>query len=104
MRTWSIDVPPAHHALGASFEALNQGQPDDKKRVPVPTIAGSPHALAKETGCPVGIIARRTAAPLAQSARYSKFSKLLAVTLAERGRGGARAQKSERADRAARMP
>jgi hypothetical protein len=53
---------------------LSQGQTDDKKRVPVPAVAGSPHALAEVTGCPEGIIARRTAAPLAQSAFDGKFS------------------------------
>jgi hypothetical protein len=31
-----------------------------KKRVPVPVVSGPPYALAKETGCPEGITARRT--------------------------------------------
>ena len=66
MRTWfNPKMPRAHRALKTSIAAEEPGQPDDKKRVPVPATAGSPHALAKETGCPEGTIARRTAAPLA---------------------------------------
>ena len=44
----------------------------DKKRVTVPAIAGSPHALAKETGCPKGITARRTPRALAERCPQSK--------------------------------
>jgi len=65
MRTW-FNFPAARApCAGGVPSGPCPGQPDDKKRVPVPAFAGSPHALAKETGCPVGIIARRTAAPLA---------------------------------------
>lgn len=66
MRTWFNSVPPEHLAQEASTGTrFLKDRPDDKKRVPVPAIPGSPHALAKETGCPEGIVARRTAAPLA---------------------------------------
>jgi hypothetical protein len=66
MRTWLHVLPPEHHAPEASFGlAHRRGQPDAQKRVPVPVMPGAPYALAKETGCPEGKSARRTAWPLA---------------------------------------
>jgi hypothetical protein len=60
MRTWLHQLPRRPHAGAASFSRC-PGQPShDKKRVPVPVISGAPYALAKETGCPEGITARRT--------------------------------------------
>jgi hypothetical protein len=38
---------------------------NDKKRVPAPANALAPYALARETGCPEGISARRTPRALA---------------------------------------
>jgi hypothetical protein len=65
MRTWFNALLPEHHAPAASFERGLADSRHAKKRVPVPVTAGTPYALAKETGCPEGITARRTLRALA---------------------------------------
>ena len=52
----------------ASFQSIWR-QPAWKERVPAPVVVRTPYTLAKETGCPEGITARQTAAPLAQGDR-----------------------------------
>jgi hypothetical protein len=47
------------------LRGISSQAPDAKKRVTVPVNSGSPYALAKETGCPEGITARRTERALA---------------------------------------
>jgi hypothetical protein len=65
MRTWFNAVPLEHHARVESLGRFHRGRPDAKKRVPVPVHPVHRNALAKETGCPEGITARRTARALA---------------------------------------
>jgi hypothetical protein len=65
MRTWLHALSQSAHPIAASLGASVTDNPHDKERVPVPGFPGPPHALAKETGCPVGITARRTGGALA---------------------------------------
>jgi len=66
MRTWLHALPPAHHAPEAPVEggrtAALQWQ---KARSGAGIGPKAPYALAKETGCPEGITARRTPRALA---------------------------------------
>jgi len=66
MRTWFLlTAATGSSGSGVLRGDFAKGQPDAKKRVPVPVEAGTPYALASKTGCPEGKSARRTAAPLA---------------------------------------
>jgi hypothetical protein len=66
MRTWFNWPPVGPHCPKGILEAgIQTVRFNDKKRVPVPVIAVAPHALARETGCPEGISARRTPRALA---------------------------------------
>ena len=65
MRTWSYVLPPGHHALEASIERLPPRTARREKARHGAGSAGPPYALAKETGCPEGNSARRTARALA---------------------------------------
>ena len=66
MRTWFHALPPAHHAPAASLRRI---LPDSLAMTKSASGAGlqpvNRYALAKRTGCPEGITARRTAPPLA---------------------------------------
>jgi len=64
-RTWSNSLRGRPHVGRGSIGRISEQPFNAKERVPAPAKSGSPYALAKETGCPEGITARRTDAPLA---------------------------------------
>jgi hypothetical protein len=97
MRTWSNALPPAHHAEAASLEQLiSRDSPPCERARRGAGSSGSPYALAKKTGCPEGITARRTARAVARRGAGGKVCwNAAGLPLWEIARQGAPARKWE---------